>query len=652
MPEHYRPELKKWTLESLPILPGEYKYLRSEATADQAKIVSTLIQTHKNDDIVIATDAGREGELIARIALREAGLTDLSGCRRFWVSEALTEDVIRKGLTGAKPLSDYDLIAVQGYARQHADWLVGINLTRYLSIGNREVFSVGRVQSAVLAAVAVRNYKVNHFIPTPYQELEITLEDATGTVIKAALVNTATGKTSFTPKDPYVLAARHYAARRNRELTITSATVTKRQKPDKLLNLTALQKQAYKLYGYSPDETLAAAQTLYEKYKCLSYPRTPSRVMGDNNADLFRSKYQELASRFSRWSQYSRPELITGSNKHIFNSEALEDHHALIPLALLPEEAPAREKNVYLIVVRSFFTVCMDDHVWNECRYRIKNGEYLYRASTREILEEGWKKSIGKDEAEEDDKTVRTVKPFNADNCSIRNMEILDKQSSPPKDFQIDTLLAFMETPQAEEKQKEGRLAGLGTPATRAEIIKTLFDRGYVREEKKRLTATKKGLWLLARLKSNADLMKIADVSRTTEWEQQLETDPAAFEQSITAYVKSCIKPRGPGEAAWEQEAAGICPLCGNKVYEGKKSYYCSAWKGEKPCAFVVWKEVAGATISSADIKLLLEKKKTPVKTCTSKKGEKFKAAFRLDDTGGIVFRFPGGKGKKSKPGA
>jgi DNA topoisomerase-3 len=233
---------------------------------------------------------------------------------------------------------------------------------------------------------------------------------------------------------------------------------------------------------------------------------------------------------------------------------------------------------------------------------------------------------------------VQDVAAFDTNKCSVAEASVLDKKTSPPEDFQIDTLLAFMERPGAEAGG--GKLAGLGTPATRAEIIKTLFDRGYIEEQKKRLLATKKGLWLLKRLKADKDLEKIADVAQTTAWEKQLETDPAAFEQSVEAYVRGCIKPPAQDNAVWEREAAGICPLCGNKVYEGKKSWFCSAWKSVKPCTFAIWKEVAGARLSGNDARLLLEKKKTPVKSCTSKAGKKFKAAFALGGDGKLAFIF------------
>jgi reverse gyrase len=227
----------------------------------------------------VATDAGREGELIARLVFREAGITDISRVRRFWVSEALTKEVIRKSLETAKPWQDYNRIALEGAVRQQADWLIGINLTRYMTSGNNTLFSVGRVQTALLNAIATRNSEVARFTPVLYSELEAAVQSSNGTAVKAWLVNPKTGKTTFFDTPEYPRTAK--AALREKAVDHTEATTNREiKKPEKLLNITALQKKAFRLHGYTPEKTLETAQALYEKHKCLSYPRTPSRVMG------------------------------------------------------------------------------------------------------------------------------------------------------------------------------------------------------------------------------------------------------------------------------------------------------------------------------------------------------------------------------------
>jgi DNA topoisomerase-3 len=206
-PECYNPSYKVWDVTKLPIIPETFRYKPIPDVASQTDIVLSLIRKHIHDDMVVATDAGREGELIARIVFREAGITDISRVRRFWVSEALTKEVIRKGLETARPWQDYNRIALEGAVRQQADWLIGINLTRYMTCGNNTLFSVGRVQTALLNAIALRNSDVARFTPVPFSELEASIRSSNGTIIKAWLVNPKTDKTAFFDNSEYLHAA-------------------------------------------------------------------------------------------------------------------------------------------------------------------------------------------------------------------------------------------------------------------------------------------------------------------------------------------------------------------------------------------------------------------------------------------------------------
>jgi DNA topoisomerase-3 len=638
-PDYYDPKYKSWTIDDLPIIPQRFDYKKIDGVQGQAALVIELLKKHINDDIIIATDAGREGELIARIVINAAGIQNINRMRRFWVSEALTEKVIENGIRDAKPLAAYNMMARQGFARQHADWLVGINLTRFASIGNRVLFSVGRVQTAVLNAVAARNRAASKFVPLPYYELEVTIKSGTGMEIKAWLINPETKKTAFMNKEGYIQKALEFCKTR-RALAITSNTVKKTIKPPKLLNITGLEKAAYKKYGYTPEETDKTAQTLYEKYKCLSYPRTPSRVMGESNVELFLKYFHLLRAAYTKWSTYSDETLITVTNRHIFNNAELEDHHGLIPAGVLPETASQVEKNIFNIVIQGFFTVCMPDYVYNEKQMDIKSGDYLFQTKIREILEEGWKKSLTPEENEKTDND-QEVKNFGERNCFITKAGILNKKTNPPKEFSLDTLLAFMENPKDDVGGR--KLAGLGTPATRGEIIKTLFERGYVEEEKKKLYATKKGLFLLEQLKKDKELGKVTDVSQTTDWEQQLNDNPDLFEQSIKEFLKNAVKKEL--KETFQQESPGFCPICKKPVYEGKKSFYCSGYsKDDSGCKFAIWKEMAGAKISITDAKNLLEGKPTTAKHFTSKTGKKFSASLKMDDYGKIGFLFSTGK--------
>jgi len=629
-PEDYDPKFKKWSLEALPIIPDAFKYRMSPGTAEQARLVLDLLRNNGGDALV-ATDAGREGELIARIALLMAPVPDTGRFRRFWVSEALTADVIRKGIQDAKPLSEYDSLSRQAFARQRADWLVGMNISRLASIGNPPPpWSVGRVQTAVLSAIGARNEEVKNFVAVPYRELQAQVGPGNQALgIFALLENPKTEKTAFFKGDDEYLAAALNYCKGKPVGSVDAKAEEKRNKPERLLNITGLQKLAFKRFGYKPEETLNIAQALYETHKCLSYPRTPSRVMGDNNVELFREKF-ELLKGDTLLSSFCDPSLISAENSHIFNSAKLEDHHALIPLNKLPESASEKERNVYNIVLESFFTVCMGDFVFNEKSLRFHVGDYVFASRIREVIQYGWKESrpkkSSKKEDDDDDDDVAEVNGFDEDNCLVNELCVLEKLTQPKKEFALDTLLAFMEHPRGEG---EARLAGLGTPATRADIIKKLFAAEYVREEKKRLYATERGRFLLDMLSKNDHLKKLADVSNTTDWEERLARDPEAFEREIKEYIASCVK-SGAGSATFQRPSLGACPLCRRPVHETKLGYCCSGYKEEPRCSFIIWKTISGATVSTNDAQLLLIGQKTRVKKCRSKAGKEFEAAFAL----------------------
>jgi DNA topoisomerase III len=640
-PEGYDPKYKKWTLEDLPVIPSKFSYRESYSTSEQAEIVAGLLKKHKGDDVLIATDAGREGELIARIAMLMAGISDSGRFRRFWVSEALTPSVIEAGIRDAKPLSEYDLLAAQGFARQRADWLVGINLTRLMSIGSPPPpMSVGRVQTAVLAAVASRNSEVKNFVAVPYKKLEASVESKDGVAIKAYLENPRLGNASFFESDwPYVHAAVEDC--KNNIFGIDSVDATSKEKkikPPKLLNITALQKEAFRRHGLKPEETLEIAQALYETHKCLSYPRTPSKVMGDNNVELFLEKFN-LLRLDSSLSCFSDPSLIAADNKHIFNSAQLEDHHALIPLAKIPPSANEKEHKIYSIVLESFFIACMPDYVCNEKTLQFRVSKYLFSSKIRETVRKGWKEVV-QEQKSDDESEEEEVPVFDESNCSILNIRMLDRLTKPNKEFAIDTLLAFMEHPRSSGDESI-KLAGLGTPATRAEIIRKLFASEYLREEKKSLYATDRGLFLLGALSKSEHLKKTADVAQTTEWESSLAADPKAFEREVAEYVALCVKGAnaGPERETFRQASLGSCPLCKRPVYETKIGYGCSGYKETPKCSFIIFKTIAGASVSAADASLLLMGQKTKPKKCKGKEGKPFEASFALEG-GNVKFLF------------
>ena len=641
-PDFYDPKYKNWNIEELPIIPQKFYYSKTAAATSQTKIVLEKIKEHFSDKIIIATDADREGELIARIVLEQAHLTDISKCFRFWVSEALTPEVVKKGLENAKPLSEYNSLSLQAYARQHADWLIGINFTRFVSTGNHEIFSVGRVQTAVLFEIAKRNHEVNNFVSKPYNELEAEIRDSNGNIIKALLVNPKDNKCAFELNSRYLLSAIDKCSGRKIDFA-KSDSVLKTSKPEKLLNINALEKEAYKRFGYSPEETLNIAEELYNEHKCLSYPRTPSRVMGDANVGIFREKFELLKNIYPEISGFCNPKLINQENKHIFDSSKLESHHALIPLAELPENATQKQKNVFSIVIESFFRVCMDDYKYNEKTILFSCSNFTFKSVIKDTVQEGWKAyerrnvTAMNDNKKEND--IQEVRNFNENNCLITSIKKLDKKTTPPKEYSIDTLLTFMEKPKGDTEEK---LVGLGTPATRADIVQKLFKTGYIIEDKKKLFATKKGLWLLTFLSKDKELAKIANVNQTTYWENELAVNPSLFEQHIKEYVAVSMKPEI--KEVYVKEGICKCPACGKDIQKGKSNWYCTGYK--EGCKFVLWENVAGAKLSEKDVTALCSGKQTGIKHCTNKAGQKFDCKFVLNEKKEIKFEFINSKNK------
>lgn len=629
-PEDYDESYKHWAFELLPIIPETYLYNQNEETARQIKKVSYLLKKHQADKIVIATDADREGEVIARIVYKEAGLSDISSCYRFWVSEALTPEVIQKGMKNLKPWSEYNELAQKGFARQHADWLVGMNLTPYetLLAGHKVTLPVGRVQTAILAAIAQRNNEVKNFVPQPYYQCIAHLRDNNGNKAEAALYNPENKKFFFSQINGYINQA-HTFSETSKTITTECETKRKTLNPPKLLSLTELQKIAAKEFDYSSSKTLELAQSLYEKHKCLSYPRTPSSVLGDDDVELFREKFELLKSKYPL-SNLCNEKLISIDNKHIFNSKKLDSHHALIPLDFIPESATAAEKNIYEIVIRHFFMSCMDICIYDEKTIWIVNGEYRYKTTLKTIVEEGWKKAekqlapIGaKKEKEEDE-----LQLFDEKTCILKNTEIVKKLTTPKKEFTETSLLAFMENPTMEDSDE--KLVGLGTPATRGNILSKLEEYKYVTKLSKKYYATEKAFFLLKLLFKNPLTAKIASINQTTQWEKELESSPKDFEAKIIQYIRECVKTH-PEIEIYEKQGIGKCPVCGSKVLEGTKSYFCEKINKEPKCSFIIYKTAFNANITSNDAMLLLEGKQTGIKNCKGKSGKSYKAKFSLN---------------------
>ncbi len=641
-PDYYLAEgTDKSNLNYLPIIPESFKYHKIPRAAKQTKIINELLKKHQNEEIIVATDADREGEVIARIVLKESfAKIDYSKCKRFWTSENLTPSVIRQAMKQMLPLSEYNNLAASGFARQHADWICGMNLSRYVSFGNSTIFSVGRVQTALLAAIAKRNKDIENFVPQKYYELEVELIDEDGNKALAYLINPQTKKTAFENK---TTLENTMGEIKQSQIMINSQTVEKKIGTPHLLSFTQLAKIAADKYDYTTQKTLEIAQNLYEKHKCLSYPRTNGTVMGENNVDVFQKAFDKVSGQ-NEYARLCDTSLINATNRKVFDSRKIqkENHHALIPLEILPEGVSEDERNIYNIILKVFLQSIMKDFVYDELQMIITAGKHNLKSTVKKIKQMGWK------ESEPDEELKSFSQGFKPQSAKIKGSQILEKWTQPKKQFTESSLLAFMENPTGENEGE--KLVGLGTEATRGAIIEKLFSKGYCEKKKKNFFVTKKGFYLLDLLMQDQDLKQIANIGQTTKWEKMLSENPKDFELQIKDYVRRCIKPKDSIQR-FEKENFGTCPVCNKgKIFRSKYGYFCSEKKNG--CKFNVNYHICDATVLPSDLKVMLEGKTTKPMHMKGKNGNNFTAKLKMEiinDEAKINFEFVQKKNKAEK---
>jgi len=539
-PVFYNPEFKSW--KKLPIIPEEFHYYVTEELKDVAKIVITQLKKHKSDEILIATDADREGEIIARECLKAAGISDFSRIKRFWVSQALTPEVITDGIKQAKALGNYSNLAEQGFSRQHSDWLVGINGTRFITNKACSLFPVGRVQTSILSAISDRCEKINNFKPEKYYEVFGSFNPPDGGVVKGILINSE-GSSKF--NDDSMLGALKYCV--NSSAKLEELKSEKREiLPPQLYSLNDLQKDAFRYFDYSADKTLKLVQKLYEEYKCVSYPRTPSKVMGSQNVQLCRELYQKFIRLSPEYFVLHPFYVIDEKDKRIFNDAKLEAHHAIIPLEKLPAGATGEEENIYNLILERFMLAFAPNYKYEKHVAKLSVEGHLFKIEGRKILDEGWQKfrrfTRVLKEKDPDAEEIQLLENIDWRNLTLSSVKSVQKYTKAPKHFNEATILAFMENPKGESEDK--KLCGLGTPATRHTFIPKLTKSKYIEIKNGNIHITKIGEKLL-NLVMATPLAAIADISETTRWEEQLSQNPLAFEEKMKSFIKSAVSSNG-----------------------------------------------------------------------------------------------------------
>ncbi len=688
----------RWSMAQLPMVPARWKLKTDPKTREQFQIVKGLITASDTERLICATDAGREGEHIFRLIYQHARCK--KPFERLWIS-SLTDEAIREGFQRLRSGQAFDDLAAAARARAQADWLIGMNLTRAYTVHNRVLCTIGRVQTPTLAMIVARDQVIANFTKTFFYELVAHLLTADQASFEARYLRD--GETRIEKKEE--------AERLHRELTPhrTGRVAKVEQKirtvhPPPLYDLTNLQRDANRRFGFTAAQVLEQAQTLYETHKLISYPRTESRHISE---DMLPELPGILKGLIHPLAPEALERLSAGHRlgKAYVDRTKLTDHHAILPTGKTPPpNLPESLRKIYELVVARFVAVFLPDQRIEDTRVEILIGEATFLARGARVLELGWKRVEGRGPVEPagasaagpvqaegtadpaDDSGV--LPPLTqGQEVQVERLEVQEKETQPPRHYDDATLLAAMKS--AGREIEDDALAaalkssGLGTPATRAEIIEKLIRTGYVERQRKQLRATPKGIALIGLV---APPLRSPEL--TAEWEQRLkdieqgELDAEVFYRDIVAFLEGLL-PRiaaGPALSA-EQVAAeraarpgrqgksrggaggtgrrgrsgegaaarpsgtqstplGTCPLCRQgEIVETARAYGCSRYR--EGCGLTIWKRIAGLTLTEEQVRRLLEQGRLPrLEGFISKAGKPFGAGLRLDESGKVALDF------------
>ena len=642
MPEAYG--FSAYKAEDLPIRPNPFQlvvrqvcknkeYISDPAALKQLKVIRSCFD--KADRIIVATDAGREGELIFRYIYQHLG------CRkpfdRLWIS-SLTDKAIREGLSNLKPGSHYDNLYYSAKARSEADWLVGINASRALSIARKGGYSLGRVQTPTLAMVCRRYIENRDFSSVPFWKLSVLTE-------KEGLSLKAIGCKDY---ENEALAQTALATLRSQsQLTVESVVRKVAGTPPPLLyDLTALQKDANRRHGFSADKTLSIAQSLYEK-TITTYPRTGSRYISEDVFEEVPALLRKIGKTLSN-----------PLNRHSVDNAKVTDHHAIIPTGETPLGLSADETTIYQMVVNRFIEAFSPNSEEERMQVRFTNGTNTFTWKAYRQISLGWKavqkgKEAEAEKKEDSDEQVLSSLPglTEGEVLPLVSAEITEHKTKPKPLYTEATLLSAMENAGKEVKEDDKRKAmadcGIGTPATRANIIETLILRDYIRRDKKSIIPTEKGLAVYEIVKDK----KIANAEMTGSWELALAAIEAGkmpsdkFSQGINSYVGTICEELLSLSSDQKSYPVYRCPKCGQKSV----GIYAKVAKCRyETCGFHVFREVCGIHLSEDNIRDLIGSGRTPIlKGLTSKAGKKFNARLVLGEDYTTSFEFENKKGKQ-----
>lgn len=563
-PDVYEKKWEKWDMEDLPMLPQNMKLVVIPQTGKQFRVVQSLMKRGDISELIIATDAGREGELVARWIMAKAGWRKPT--KRLWISSQ-TDRAIKEGFAKLRPASEYDDLYRSAQARSEADWLVGLNVTRALTCRHNAQLSAGRVQTPTLALIVQREREIRNFVPKDYWGVRLKAGGFTATW---------RDKNNNARTFDKALAEKVAAACQNGEAVLTQVRKMRRMTPPPAAyDLTELQRDANKKFAYSAKETLNLMQSLYEQHKLLTYPRTDSRYISDDVVPTLPERLKAVMvdqyKTFAQEIMRNRP-LKT---KYLVNNAKVTDHHAIIPTEESPDlwQLSGPERNIYDLVVRRFLAVLMPPQEYEEVELTLTVAGSTFTAKGKIIQTMGWRavydKSFSMDEDEEDTQSLPPV--TQGQKLKVSAVQVTSGKTPPPPRYTEATLLTAMEHPQAQVEDRNLRkileeTSGLGTPATRADIIEKLFSAFYIERRGKELVPTSKGMQLVEL--APADLRSAA---LTAQWEDRLariakgQERDTKFVEEMRAYATKLVAAVKASDAKYthDNQTRKTCPDCG-----------------------------------------------------------------------------------------
>ena len=632
----YDERFANWRYGDLPIVPEEWLFEVPKDKQKQFKVLCDLMRDKRVTELVCATDAGREGELIFRLVYKKAGCT--KPFKRLWIS-SLEDSAIREGFAHLRSSGEYDRLYEAALARSKADWIVGINGTRLFSTLYHKKLVVGRVQTPTLAMLVEREGKISTFHKEKYFNVHISKENLTADLEKVK-----------TEEEAKAVAA---ACDKKQAVVSSLKKETKTVNPPRLYDLTTLQREANRYYGFTAQQALDLVQSLYEK-KLLTYPRTDSQFITEDMESTARQVIGIVSRKLPLFGGITHEPDIG----RITNNAKVTDHHAIIPTVQLENqdltELPESEQKIIRLIAMRLLSATGEKHIYDETSVTLTCEGYEFKAKGKTVVQDGWKaiercfketlKSKEKDEPEHSLPSLNEK-----DILSSVDSSFTEHYTSPPKPYTEDSLLSAMETAGNDAFDDDTEKKGLGTPATRAGIIEKLVKGGFVERKGKSLVPTKDGNNLVCVLPE-----QITSPSMTAEWENTLmqiergNADADKFLSGIVGMTSELVKAYpflSDAEANrfdTGRESIGKCPRCGSPVYVGKGNYYCS----NKECSFCMWEDNKFFTSKKKKLTKKIAAELLDKGWCrvtglyTPKRPQLYDAVIRLDDTGGKYVSF------------